>query len=145
MAGESRAPRALLCDTNVLVRILTDDPPAQARAAARALDSAADRGTRVIVTDIVVAELAYVLTTGYGVAREEAARLLRSVLSLPAVEVTDQVMLAEAIDIWTDHPLDFADAYLAALGRGTLDMGVLSFDRDHDRIPGVTRVDPREI
>jgi len=41
--------------------------------------------------------------------------------------------------------MDFADAYLAALGRSTKGTGVLSFDRGLDKIEGLRRVDPRDI
>lgn len=142
MAATRRAPGALFCDTNVLVRILTGDPPHQARAAARALEAAPSR-YRIIVTDVVIAELAYVLTSVSELRPRIAAERIREVLDLPGVEVADDEVIRDALYVWSGGKLDFADAYLAALARGTRGTGVLSFDRDHDRIDGVVRVDPR--
>jgi predicted nucleic acid-binding protein len=141
-APGGKAPaRTLFCDTNVLVRLLTGDPPAQAERAAEALEAAAEGRFTLVVPDLVLAELAYVLTSA-GVERERAAEHLARILDLPGVEVLDELVLRDTLDVWAGGRLDFADAYLAALARRVSDSGVLSFDRDLDRIPGVTRVDP---
>ncbi len=145
MAGSRKAPGALFCDANLFVRILTGDPPARARHAADALQQAAVRGFSVIVTDVVVAELAYVLTSVYGLSVSEAASRISTIIGLPAIRVVDEQVLAETLGIWGHGTLDFADAYLAALGRGTRDAAVLSFDRDYDRIPGLSRIDPATL
>lgn len=142
VASTGGAPRALFCDTNVLVRLLTDDPPAQARAAARVLDMAADGRFSVLLTDVVVAELAYVLTEVYRLPKLEAGERLTRIFDLPGVAMADEAVLRAAVDVWVWGRLDFADAYLAALAGQTKDAGVLTFDRDFDRIPGVVRVDP---
>ena len=71
-----------------------------------------------------------------------AAEHLMRILDLPGVEVMDEVALRHAVDLWAQGRLDFADAYLAALAGRVSDSGVLSFDRDFDRVPGVTRVGP---
>lgn len=145
MAGSRKAPGALFCDTNLFVRILTGDPPAQARLAADALQRAADKGLSVILTDIVVAELAYVLTSVYELSTSEAASRISTIIELPAIMVVDEQVLAETLGIWRQGGLDFADAYLAALGRGTRDSAILSFDRDYDRIHGLSRIDPATL
>jgi predicted nucleic acid-binding protein len=98
----------------------------------------------VVVPDLVVAEVAYVLVSS-GVRPQEAASLIEDVLALPGVEVVDQHLLRDALGLWSLGRLDFADAYLAALGRRISDSGVLSFDRDLDRVEGVTRLDPTSV
>ena len=134
----------VFCDTNVLIRILTGDPPDQAESAARALDAAAAGGFTVIVPDLVVAEVAYVLASS-GIPADEAAGLIERLLALKGVEVADERLLRDALTLWSGGRLDFADAYLAALGRRIRDAGVLSFDRDLDGIEGVVRVDPARV
>src|SRR5215212_6846102 len=59
-------------DTNVLVRYLTDDPPSLAERAAKLLES----DERLMVTELVLVEAAYVLTTVYEVPREAAVDAL---------------------------------------------------------------------
>jgi predicted nucleic-acid-binding protein len=91
--------------------------------------------------DVVVAELAYVLTSVYELGVAEAAGLLGRILDLPGVEVADKPLLRDALLLWDQTRLDFTDAYLAALGRGVEGAGVLSFDRGFDRAEGVVRID----
>lgn len=95
----------------------------------------------LVVPDLIVAEAAYVLASA-GIEPSEAAGHLLRVLELPGVEVMDRVVLRDALELWGGGRLDVADAYLAALARRVRGSGVLSFDRDFDRVPGMTRVDP---
>jgi predicted nucleic acid-binding protein len=53
-------------DTSVVVRYLTGDPPEMAEQAARIIDGDAD----LQITDVVLAETAYVLTSVYQIPRE---------------------------------------------------------------------------
>ena len=145
MASPRRAPGALFCDTNVLIRLLADDPPGHAAAVQRALEASGDGRFSVIVTDVVLAEIAYVLTGAYGRSRTDAAGLMRGILELPGVEMADAWLTQETLKLWSSRNMDFADAYLAALGRSTKGTGVLSFDRGLDKIDGLRRVDPRSI
>lgn len=142
MASKGGAAGPLFCDTNVLVRFLTGEPPDQSRAALRALERAAEGRFTLVLPDLIVAELAYVLTTGSGLDAREAADHLRRVLDLPGIVTMDEAVLRDALSVWAEGRLDFADAYLAALARRFEDAGVLSFDRDLDRVPGVRRVPP---
>ncbi len=142
--ARATAGSTFFCDTNVLVRILTGDPPARAKSAARALEAAGEGMFALIVPDIVVAEVAYVLVSS-GIETPRAAELVERLLDLPGVEVLDEVLLRDALMLWSQGRLDFADAYLAALARRVSDSSVLSFDRDFDRVEGVTRIDPNVV
>jgi predicted nucleic acid-binding protein len=140
VAEESGAHHAaLFCDTNVLVRILSGDPREQAEAAARALGAPAQR---IVVTDLVVAELAYILVGQAGMSPPDAATEIRRILEIESVVVASEDILSDTLDVWAETGVDFQDAYLAALSRQTLATAVLSFHRDFDRIEGVDRVDP---
>jgi predicted nucleic acid-binding protein len=134
--------RTVLCDTNVLIRFLTADHPQQSPQARRAVEAAAAGRVTIVITDVVVAELVFVLTSVYGLTERDIADRLTELLSLPGVESSDAAMLADALTVWAEGGLDFVDAYLVAIDRATRDVDVLSFDRDFDRIEGVDRVDP---
>jgi AbrB family looped-hinge helix DNA binding protein len=108
-------------DTNVLVRHLTGDPPAQARRATRYLE----RADELLLADLIAAEVVYVLESYYEVPRGQVAETLRAVLAFPAVRVIDPGLLHRALEVYEVHRLDFADAYLVASadrgrGRGLL-------------------------
>ncbi len=125
-------------DTNVLVRHLTGDPPAQARRATRFLEEADD----LLLPDLILAEVAYVLESFYEVARAQVASTLRAILAFPAIRVVDAELLQRAVEIYEVHRLDFADAYLVASAERTGVGAIASFDRALDRVGTIRREEP---
>ena len=125
-------------DTNVLVRHLTGDPPDQAANATRYL-AAADK---LLLADLILAEVVYVLESYYEVARTDVARALRAILAFPAVRVVDDPLLHRAVELYDVHRLDFADAYLVASAESTGVGVVASFDRSIDRVGTIRRDEP---
>jgi predicted nucleic-acid-binding protein len=100
-------------DTNVLVRLVTEDDEHQARRA-RALIDVQDR---VLVPRTVLLELGWVLaSTRYGFTRDRIAESLRTLLTIPNFELEDEAAVRRAVD-WYSQGMDFADAlHLASLG-----------------------------
>ena len=125
-------------DTNVLIRHLTGDPPDMA-ARATAFLAAADE---LLLPDLIVAEVVYVLESFYEVPPGEVARLVRSVVTYPPIRCVDQALLLRALEVYETERIDFAEAYLAASAEAAGVPGVVSFDRDLDRVPTITRIQP---
>ena len=129
--------RALL-DTNVLIRHLTGDPPGQARRATALLR---DRH-ELILTDLVLAEMVYVLESFYERPRAEISELMRALLALPSVAVVSHDLLLRTVELYEGMRLNFAEAYLAGLAEVSGVNLVASFDRQIDRIKTIKRVEP---
>lgn len=125
-------------DTNVLVRHLTGDPPAQAARATRYLQGADE----LLLPDLILAEVAYVLESFYEAPRSQVATTLRSVLAFRAIRVLDVDLLQRAVEVYEVHRLDFADAYLVASAERTGVGVIASFDRGIDRVTTVRREEP---
>jgi predicted nucleic acid-binding protein len=125
-------------DTNVLVRHLTGDSPAQAARATRLLQQADE----LLLPDLILAEMACVLESFYETPRAQVAETLRAVLAFPAIRVVDDELLLRAVEVYNGHRLDFADAYLVASAERTGVGEVVSFDRSIDRVRTVRRVEP---
>ena len=125
-------------DTNILVRHLTGDPTAQAR---RATDFLA-RADELLLTDLVAAEVVYVLESFYEVERSRVAELLRAILAFRSIVVLDTPLLLRALEIYEVDRLDFADAYLVASAETSGVGAVASFDRSIDRVATVRRIEP---
>jgi predicted nucleic-acid-binding protein len=129
--------RALL-DTNIIIRHLTGDPPSQAKRATAFL-----RGSHeLILSDLVLAEMVYVLESFYEVPRKEIAAMARSLLALPSITAGDHDLLLRAVEIYEVDRLDFAEAYLVALAELSGVNRVASFDRQIDRVKSVQRIEP---
>ncbi len=123
-------------DTDVLVRHLTGEPDGLARRARALLES----GETLILTDIVCAELVYVLESVYGVRRERLARLVRAVIGFESIVCADEPVLLRCIELYEATSLHFADSYLVADAEITGARKVASFDRAIDKIPSVERI-----
>lgn len=124
-------------DANVILRLVVGDGgdhPARAR---RLLAS----NVRFVLTGVVAAEIVHVLGALYKRERTFIVEVLRRMLALPNVTTLADEPLEEATDLYEAHPIDFADAYLAALGERT-GKPIASFDTDFDRIPTVKRLAP---
>ncbi|MFN2609860.1 MAG: PIN domain-containing protein [Actinomycetota bacterium] len=127
-----------LVDTNILVRHLTGDPPSQARRATGLLREADE----LILTDLILAELVYVMESFYERPRPEVATLARSLLALDSISVADHDVLLRSLDLYEAERLDFAEAYLAATAEISGIDKVASFDRRLDRVRTIERIEP---
>jgi len=125
-------------DTNVLVRHLTGDPPAQAKRATRYLAHADE----LLLADLILAEVAYVLESFYEVTRIQVAGTLRAILAFPAIRVLDAELLHRTIEVYEVNRLAFADAYLVASAERTGIGVIASFHRSIDRVGTVRREKP---
>lgn len=125
-------------DTNILIRHLTGDPPAQARRATRFLKQADE----LLLADLILAEVAYVLESFYELRRTQVADTLRAILAFPSIRVLDGELLRRSLEVYEVHRLDFADAYLVANAERTGIGVIASFDRSIDRVTTVRREEP---
>jgi len=127
-----------LLDTNVLIRHLTGDPPEMAARASAYLLSERD----LVLSDLVVAEVVYVLESFYRQTREQVTGLVAAVVSSSHFQVQDRALLIRSLEIYLDHKIDFTEAYLVATAEQAGITEVASFDRTIDRVPTITRIEP---
>lgn len=124
--------------TNILVRHLTGDPPDMAARATSYLG--AERG--LLLTDLVVAETAYVLESFYETPREVAAQAVRSLIAFDFITCVDPALLLRAVELYETDRIDFAEAYLVACAESTGVGTIVSFDRSVDCVDTIKRVEP---
>ena len=98
-------------DTNLLVRILTNDDPIQARRAVKILKS-----DDIYIPKTVLLETEWVLRHAYEVGRSAIAVGFQKLLGLPNVSVEDPDSIYQAIS-WYENKFDFADALHLASSR----------------------------
>lgn len=111
----------LAVDTNVIVRIVTNDDPEQARRAVALFER-----ERIFIAKTVLLEVEWVLRFSYQLPRDVIAPTLRKVIGLPPVAVEDPDEVFIALDGY-EQGLDFADAlHLASSGSAD---GFATFDQ----------------
>ncbi len=123
-------------DTNVLLRYLTRDDPAQYQTAARVIDEQLTVEERGFVSAIVVAELAWVLARSYRWPQLQVAAAMEFLLRANALTVEHPDEVAEAISVVREGRGDFADALIGSIAGQAGCAHTLTFDRDALRLPG---------
>jgi predicted nucleic acid-binding protein len=129
-----------LVDTNVLLRFLSGEPVAQAAAAKKLFNRAAQGEIILDVSAVIVAEAFYTLTSFYGVERKLAAEKLSVLLQQHGLKLRDEGQVLAALDRLQTANVGFADAFLAA-GATEEKLTIASFDRDFDKLH-VARYEP---
>lgn len=114
-------------DTNVIVRYLVQDEPAQSAAASTVIDTLTESepGFLGLVT---VVELYWVLKRAYKVSTASCADLLEGLVDARELRVDQESSVRVALGASRDG-LDFADALIAELGRATGCDHTVTFDR----------------
>jgi predicted nucleic-acid-binding protein len=100
-------------DTNLLVRILTNDYPIQARRAAKILQS-----DDVFIPKTVILETQWVFHYAYAINKADIISGFQKLLGLPNVYPENSETVTQAIS-WYEQGLDFADALHLASSRGS--------------------------
>jgi predicted nucleic-acid-binding protein len=120
----------LAADTNVLVRLLVSDDLAQQRAVAARLRRESSQGRNVLVSTVVLAELAWVLDSVYGYPRPRIAGAIDAILTTPPFRVKERPAVQRALEWFRAGPAEFSDYLILALSMDDGAEGLLTFDRD---------------
>jgi predicted nucleic-acid-binding protein len=92
-------------DTNVLIRVLTNDDAEQSRKATAFIRSQ----ERVYILKTVVLEIEWVLRSAYGFNREVIALGIRSLLGTANFQFEAEETVTQALE-WFEQGMNFADA-----------------------------------
>jgi predicted nucleic-acid-binding protein len=124
-------------DTNVLVRILTADDPAQLKVATRLLAAHEGEAGAFFINDMVLVEVIWVLGRAYGISRSDAVVAMQSLLDNDAFAFEDRDRLARAVALCTEHAVDFSDTMIALKNASALCEHTVTFDRAMRGLPSV--------
>ena len=112
-------------DTNVIIRLLTEDDPATTARAGQLFER-----ERIYLAKTVILETAWVLRRAYEFDPAEIIHAFERLLSLPNVTCEDADAVTDAIQ-WTRRGMDFADALHLASSRAGAEF--VTFDRKFAR------------
>jgi predicted nucleic acid-binding protein len=127
-------------DADVLLRLLTGDPPALARKSLALVRRAEEGELRLRLSPLVVGELMETLISFYGYGRERAAEAVLPLVTAKGVRAEEERIVVAALRHVAREEVDFADAYLAEEARAH-QQAVASFDEGFGRLE-VERVSP---
>ncbi|HEV8240718.1 MAG TPA: PIN domain-containing protein [Thermoanaerobaculia bacterium] len=116
-------------DTNVLVRLLIEDDKDQLAKALRVLEPLWESGGKALLTDVVLAELEWVLVSTYNANRAQILTSFHALAADNRFEVQDRPRLLEALRRYQVGRAELSD-YLVGLAGSSAGAGrTLTFDR----------------
>lgn len=124
-------------DTNILVRFLMVDDPAQSARAARVMETLSEEEPG-FVSVVVLAETVWVLDRFYRQDRATIADVVQELLSSDSLALEHSAAVAWALGATRDQGADFADALIGAIAAEAGCERTLTFDRRAARLPGFT-------
>lgn len=123
-------------DTNVLVRYIVADDPAQLAAARRLVNQCLDEGLALFVPITVVLELEWALRSSYGFAKDEVLVTLSNLFSAAELTFESERGLEVALMLFREGSADFADCLHIALANQAGDSPLWTFDKEAARVEG---------
>jgi predicted nucleic-acid-binding protein len=126
-------------DTNVLLRLLLDDDVEQSRTA-RSLQRI---HAPLFVSHVVLAELAWVLASGYHFSRQRLHVLLEMLVDTDGFALQDPNVVQAALAHHRASTADFSDCLILAIAQSAAAQPLATFDRKLGRLPGVQRLGRR--
>jgi len=130
-------------DTNVVVRYLTHDDPAQTAAAVRVIDSlSAD--SLGFLSLIVIAELVWVLEASYRFKKNEVEQVLGILLRSKELVIERAEIVAQALRKFSASRADFADCLVERSAHAAECKYTLTFDRNAATGAGMRMLEYKE-
>jgi len=119
----------ILLDANIIIRLLMRDNEEHYKIA-ETFFMALEVGQKyAILLDIIIAEIVYVLKSYYKQDKKYIVDRLELLLQYENLEVSNRAVIIEALNVYANKNIDFADAMLCAK-KNLEGYEVMSFDKD---------------
>ena len=122
----------VLLDANVLIRFLTKDHDEHYRLSYTIFEQIESGETEALLMDFILAEVVYVLKRIYKYDKSDISLALKKMLLYNHLFTENKLVTFEALDIYADQNIDFADAMLCAK-RKIEGFEIVSFDKDLEK------------
>ena len=129
-------------DTNIFLRFLTEDLPAQADRCAALVQRLRDGEEVVSMSPLAVAEIIWTLERFYKLSKAEVAAKVSPLLKLKGLRVANKKVFLRALVLFAEKNISFTDAYIAVQMEQAGVEELYSYDRDFDRVEQVKRIEP---
>ncbi len=121
-------------DTNVLVRYIVQDDPAQSLKATHFIEKTCSEERSVFISGIVLCELVWVLESAYEYPKKLIADVLETVLMTCQFCIFQPEILWNSLQAYRNQNIDFADSYIAHLNAANECEYTITFDKKAARL-----------
>ena len=129
-------------DTNIFIRYITDDLPEEASACEKIFRKAFQNEEMLFTTELVIAEIIWVLGSYYELAKDEVQEKVEKILNTPNLVCPNKELLLTALALHADKNIDYIDVYNSLILREQSVAKVYSYDKHYDRIEWLERIEP---
>ena len=127
-------------DTNVLVRYLAQDDPAQSTLATEIMEEWVTVQDPGFISVVAMVETARVLDRGFGLTAREIAAAIERVLQADLLVVENEQEVFTSMVMLKEGRGSFGDALIGALGAKAGCSHTITFDRKASRLPDFRRL-----
>ncbi len=117
-----------LIDANVIIRYLIGDGGALAEKAKEIMYAVSAETQKVLLKEIVIAEIIYVLEGVYNIEKEKVVFALTEIIAVKSVKTENKSALLYALQFYAQNKIDFVDSLLIAYNHEE-GSEVISFDK----------------
>ena len=129
-------------DTNVFLRFFVADVGVLYEKARRLFEKAENGEIKLITSEIVIAEIVWVLESYYDFNKVEIREVVETLIHSKGLKVFHSTLIEESMKIYTENNIDFIDAYNGVLMKNKGIKKVATFDKKHFlRIQGIEVLD----
>ena len=129
-------------DTNIFIRFLTDDVPEKVDACEEIFKKAVEKQETLFTTDLVIAEIVWVLESFYELPKNEVQDKVEKILNTPNLICPHKDLILSALVLYSEKNIDYIDAYNALILKENGIEELYSYDKHYDRIDWLTRLEP---
>lgn len=131
-------------DTNIFLRFMVNDDPQKADACEMLFRRAITGEESLFTTDMVIAEIVWVLESYYELNKSDVREKLEKILNTKNLDCPNKEIIINALCAYEEKNIDYIDAYNAYILKMKGIDEVYSYDSHYDRIKGVKRIEPGE-
>ena len=132
----------IFIDTNIFIRFLTDDVPEKADACERIFRQAVEKKETLFTTEMVMAEIIWVLESYYELRKEDISDKMEKILNTTNLLCPNKNLILNALTLYVKENIDYIDAFNALVLKNKQIETLYSYDKHYDRLPWLKRIWP---
>ena len=129
-------------DTNIFLRFLVNDIPRQADACETIFRKAVAGEEALYTTDMVIAEIVWVLESYYELSSSEIRTKVEKILNTPNLACDNKEAIIRALALYDEKRIAYIDAYNSCIIQLKGISEVYSYDKHYDRVTWLKRIEP---
>jgi predicted nucleic-acid-binding protein len=128
-------------DTNVFLRFFVKDAAALYEKARALFEKAEEGKIKLETSELVIAEIVWVLESFYGFTRKEVTEVLATLLASRNLKIAGHARISGAVQLYASGNMDFIDAYNIAYIKSKEYTKIATFDSKHfKKVEGISIV-----